>query len=48
MELDLRVLFIVVAPEQLLALALMAEEDLLSGRSFIRGFLDLRASLAGS
>lgn len=35
-----------VAPEQLRALAFVAEEDLESGRNFISGFLDLRASRA--
>lgn len=35
-----------IAPEQLRALAFVAEEDLESGRNFISGFLDLRASRA--
>lgn len=36
----------VFVPEQLRALAFVAEEDLESGRTFISGFLDLRASRA--
>lgn len=48
MKLDLYILVSVVAPEQLRALALVAEEDLQRGRNFMSGFLDLRASLAGS
>lgn len=38
---------IVFAPEQLRALAFVAGEDLQSGRNFMRGCFDLRASLAG-
>lgn len=37
---------VVFVPEQLRALAFVAEEDLESGRNFISGCLDLKASRA--